>query len=288
MTTVGRLLGPEDDRIPGAHGVVVLSHHYWTTRFGADPDVIGETLVVNGEPMTIVGVTREDFAGTTTLDRPQIFVPLMMAQQAFRDPDWNGMTARNNHWLYIFGRLRASVTREKAQALLKVPFTSIIRGVELPALRSGMGDRARDLRTMDDQIWDNTARDRVLSTLSSSFALLATLLAAIGLYAVPAYGVAQRLREFGIRMALGARSADVRWLVLAHVARIAVTGGIIGAGLAVGLGWLGRAMLIGVEGYDATVIGGAALLVLVVAFLAGAVPARRATSVNPVVALRAD
>jgi ABC-type antimicrobial peptide transport system permease subunit len=117
---------------------------------------------------------------------------------------------------------------------------------------------------------------------------LATLLAAIGLYAVLAYGVAQRLREFGIRLALGARSTDVRWLVLAHVARIAVTGGIIGAGLALGLGRLGRAMLIGVEGYDATVIVSAALLMLVVAFLAGALPARRATSVNPVVALRAD
>jgi ABC-type antimicrobial peptide transport system permease subunit len=141
---------------------------------------------------------------------------------------------------------------------------------------------------MDDQIWDNTARDRVLSTLSSSFAVLATLLAAIGLYAVLAYGVAQRLREFGIRMALGARSADVRWLVLGHVARIAVTGGIIGAGLALGLGQLGRALLIGVDGYDATVIGGAALLVLVVALLAGVLPARRATSVNPVDALRAD
>ena len=701
---LGRLLGPEDDRVPGAHAVAVLSHDYWTTRFGADPGVIGKTLVVNGEPMTIVGVAHEDFAGTTTLDRPQVFLPLMMAQRSFPDSSWNGMTARNNHWLYIFGRLEAGVTREQAQALLKVPFTTLVRDVEFPALRSGMGDRDREeflqrqllledgsrgrnagrgeaqailllmfaitgfvlaiacanvanlllarvadrtteisvrlsigastarllrlllveacvlgvlgsvgalvvsritlnglvammpaedgatfafqtntsvllftvalglvtallfglfpalhgvrtgiaagihaqstrtsgsrsatrfraalataqialatallataglfvvslvnlarselgiqreglvtfrlspylngysperalalfervedelrgipgvvavtsstmsvlasdswnnnvtvegfdagpdgnttvsvtrtsldyfrtlgipmlagreftradgpdapkvaivneafarkfnlgsqvigkrlamgaggnrpldiqivdlvrdakysevrepappqlampyrqdrvgpltfyartssadtrglvsaipslvarldanlpianLRTMDDQIWDNTARDRVLSTLSTAFAVLATVLAAIGLYAVLAYGVSQRLREFGIRIALGAKGADVRRLVLGHVTRIALIGSAVGAALAFGMGRLAGAMLIGVDGYDATVIAGAAMLAVIVALLAGALPARRASAVNPIEALRAD
>ena len=701
---LGRLLGPEDDRVPGAHAVAVLSHDYWTTRFGADPGVIGKTLVVNGEPMTIVGVAHEDFAGTTTLDRTQVFLPLMMAQRSFPDSSWNGMTARNNHWLYIFGRLEAGVTREQAQALLNVPFTTLVRDVEFPALRSGMGDRDREeflqrqllledgsrgrnagrgeaqailllmfaitgfvlaiacanvanlllarvadrtteisvrlsigastarllrlllveacvlgvlgsvgalvvsritlnglvammpaedgatfafqtntsvllftvalglvtallfglfpalhgvrtgiaagihaqstrtsgsrsakrfraslataqialatallataglfvvslvnlarselgiqreglvtfrlspylngysperalalfervedelrgipgvvavtsstmsvlasdswnnnvtvegfdagpdgnttvsvtrtsldyfrtlgipmlagreftradgpdapkvaivneafarkfnlgsqvigkrlamgaggnrpldiqivalvrdakysevrepappqlampyrqdrvgpltfyartssadtralvsaipslvarldanlpianLRTMDDQIWDNTARDRVLSTLSTAFAVLATVLAAIGLYAVLAYGVSQRLREFGIRIALGAKGADVRRLVLGHVTRIALIGSAVGAALAFGMGRLAGAMLIGVDGYDATVIAGAAMLAVIVALLAGALPARRASAVNPIEALRAD
>ena len=107
------------------------------------PAVLDDTLVVNGEPMTIVGVAPEGFSGTTTMDRPQVFVPLTMAQQAFRDPKWNGLTARNNHWLYVFGRLQPGVTREQAEALLKVPFTALIREVEFPALRSGMGDRDR-------------------------------------------------------------------------------------------------------------------------------------------------
>jgi ABC-type antimicrobial peptide transport system permease subunit len=144
------------------------------------------------------------------------------------------------------------------------------------------------LRTMDDQIWDNTTRDRVLSTLSTSFAVLATLLAAIGLYAVLAYGVTQRLREFGIRIALGAKNSDVGWLVLRGVTRIVLIGGAIGSALAIGLGQLGRAMLIGVDGYDAPVIGGATLLVLIVALVAGALPARRATAVNPIEALRTE
>jgi len=145
-----------------------------------------------------------------------------------------------------------------------------------------------NLRTMDDQIWDNTARDRVLSTLSTAFAVLATVLAAIGLYAVLAYGVSQRLREFGIRIALGAKGADVRRLVLGHVTRIALIGSAVGAALAFGMGRLGRAMLIGVDGYDAIVIAGAAMLAVIVALLAGALPARRASAVNPIESLRTD
>ena len=145
-----------------------------------------------------------------------------------------------------------------------------------------------NLHTMNDQIYEKMASERVLSTLSSSFAALATLLAAIGLYAVLAYGVAQRLREFGIRIALGAQRSDVRWLVLAQVTRISLIGGVIGAGLAFGLGRLSQALLFGVAGYDTAVIVGAALLVLIVALAAGALPARRATAVNPIEALRIE
>jgi predicted permease len=145
-----------------------------------------------------------------------------------------------------------------------------------------------NLRTMDDQIWDNTTPQRVLGTLSSSFALIATLLAAIGLYAVLAYGVARRLREIGIRVALGAQPRDVRRLVLAQVGRMTLIGGIIGVVLALGLGRLAQAMLFGVEGNDTAIIGAAALVVVVVAVAAGALPARRATTVNPIEALRIE
>jgi ABC-type antimicrobial peptide transport system permease subunit len=145
-----------------------------------------------------------------------------------------------------------------------------------------------NLRTMDQQIRDNTTRDRVLSTMSSSFAALATVLAAIGLYAVLAYGVTQRLREFGIRIALGAQRHNVGWLVLSQVMRISAIGGVIGAGLAFALGRVSEAMLFGVAGSNAAVIGSAALLVVVISLAAGTVPARRATSVNPVQMLRSE
>jgi len=144
------------------------------------------------------------------------------------------------------------------------------------------------LRTMDEQFDDSTTSERVVMTMSASLAALATLLAAIGLYAVLAYSISQRIREIGIRMALGARGADVRRMVLAQTSRIAVTACVIGVAIAIGLARVAEAMLYGVTPLDPRVQGGAALLMLAVAFCAGVLPARRAAAVDPVEALRAD
>jgi predicted permease len=144
------------------------------------------------------------------------------------------------------------------------------------------------LVSMDEQIWDNVARDRILATLSSWFALLASALAAVGLYAVLAFTVTQRMKEIGIRMALGARRDDVRRLLLFHIGRIGVVGGGIGLAVALALGRLGEALLFGVEGSDVRILAGTIAGVGAVIFAAAIVPTRRATSVDPVVALRAD
>ena len=125
-------------------------------------------------------------------------------------------------------------------------------------------------------------------TLSTSLAALATLLAAIGLYAVLAYSVSQRLREIGIRMALGARGSEVRTMVLAQTSRIAVVASVVGVVLAIGVARVGQAMLYGVTPLDPRVQGGAAMLMLTVAFVASLLPARRAAAVDPVQALRAE
>jgi ABC-type antimicrobial peptide transport system permease subunit len=141
---------------------------------------------------------------------------------------------------------------------------------------------------MDEQIWDNTTRERVLATLSSSFAGLAMLLAGIGLYAVLAYTVAQRLREIGVRMALGADAARITRLVLGHVGRMAVAGAIAGCAAALGLGRLTQSLLFGVEGVEPLVMAGAAIGVMVVALTAAMVPARRAARIDPVGAIKAE
>ena len=145
-----------------------------------------------------------------------------------------------------------------------------------------------DLSTMSDRLWETTTRDRVMSTLSGSFALLATVLAGIGLYAVLAFVVARRVREMGIRMALGATGAQVRQLVFGHVLRMAAVGTTIGVTMAVGLGQLGQSLLFGVEGVEPRVLFGAMAIALAIAFAAGTVPARRAAAVNPAEALRAE
>ena len=143
-----------------------------------------------------------------------------------------------------------------------------------------------NLRTLDHQIDQSLLNDRLIATLSAAFGVLATLLAVIGLYGVMAYTVARRTREIGVRMALGAVQGDVVWLVMREVLVLVGSGIILGLVAAWGLGRLISSQLYGVTASDPVTIAGAAGLLLVVALLAGYLPARRATRVNPVLALR--
>ncbi len=143
-----------------------------------------------------------------------------------------------------------------------------------------------NLRTMDDQIDESVFLDRFISTMSAAFAILATILAAIGLYGVLAYTVAQRTREIGLRMALGAGADSVRGMVLKQVGRMVVVGGILGTIAAIGLGRAAESLLFGMQGFDATVIGLVAVVLGIVGFGAGYIPAARASRVDPMNALR--
>ena len=144
----------------------------------------------------------------------------------------------------------------------------------------------RDLMTLPEQVRDNVFLDRLISLLSASFATLATLMAALGLYGVLAYTTAQRTREFGLRMALGADPSQLRRLVLWQVARMTLVGGAIGLAAALGLGAAARSLLYGLEGYDPLVVSLSVVLLMLVAFGAGLLPALRASRINPVRALR--
>jgi ABC-type antimicrobial peptide transport system permease subunit len=144
------------------------------------------------------------------------------------------------------------------------------------------------LKTMPQQVRDNVYLDRMTGTLSAAFAALATLLAAVGLYGVLAYTVAQRTREIGVRMALGADDRRIRAMVLRQVGRMTLVGGVMGVAAAFALGRLVQSLLFGMTGNDPMVIGAASLLLAAVVLCAGYVPARRASRLNPVVALRSE
>ena len=141
-------------------------------------------------------------------------------------------------------------------------------------------------RTMDSQLDQSLLNDRLVATLSAAFGTLATMLAVIGLYGVMAFTVARRTREIGVRMALGAVQSDVVWLVMREVLMLVGTGIVLGLAGAWGLGRLVSSQLYGITASDPGTIAGAATLLAIVALVAGYVPARRATRVNPVLALR--
>jgi ABC-type antimicrobial peptide transport system permease subunit len=159
---------------------------------------------------------------------------------------------------------------------------------EIPGVlkRIDPGLPVEDLKTMPQQVRENVFLDRMISILSATFAVLATLLAAVGLYGVLAYTVAQRTREIGVRMALGADARQVRAMVLRQVSGMMLVGGVIGLAGAVGLGQAASSLLYGLKGYDPAVFILAVVALAIVAIGAGYVPARRASEVDPVQALR--
>ncbi len=231
---LGRLLGPEDDRVEGGHPVVVLAHAYWSTRFGADRSVVGSPLVINGEPMTIVGVAPEGFSGTITLDAPEVFVPLAMARTARLHADWDGFNARNDHWLYVSARLAPGTSRSQAEQLTNARFAVLTREVEFPLLRSGLGTTgraeflARRLMLDDGARGRNAGRDEAQLVLVVLFAVtgLVLAIAAANVANLLLARGADRAPEIAVRLSLGASSAQLVRLLLIEAVALGALGGI--------------------------------------------------------------
>jgi predicted lysophospholipase L1 biosynthesis ABC-type transport system permease subunit len=145
-----------------------------------------------------------------------------------------------------------------------------------------------EVRTMLDRVQETWATQRLLTFLLSVFAGLALLLATIGLYGLLSYTTLKRLREIGLRLALGARPAQIRTLILSHGMQLLLIGGIIGLVSAVALSRFLQSILFEVRAADPKIYLGVGTLLLFSAFIACWIPARRASRVDPMVALRED
>jgi putative ABC transport system permease protein len=145
-----------------------------------------------------------------------------------------------------------------------------------------------DVRTLEDVVDRSIAQRWLNMTLVTALAVIALVLASVGLYGVMAYGVTRQVREFGVRLALGARHADITRLVLGRGVALALSGLAIGVALAVGLARAMRSLLFAVEPADATSFAGSIALLVAVALLASYLPARRAGSVDPAITLRGE
>jgi predicted permease len=242
---------------------VAIVNEAFTKKFGLGREAIGKRMSAGEDDsldVEIVGVIRDaKYSEVKDEVPPQFFTPQL------QDEDVGAMV------FYV------KTSLDEQQLLRRIP--SVIAGIDpnLPV---------QELKSLPRQVRENLVLDRLISTLSAAFAALATLLAAVGLYGVLAYTVAQRTREIGVRMALGADSARVLRMVLRQVGIMTLVGCTIGVAAALALGRAAASLLFGLEGHDPVVVVLSVLLLAVVALGAGYIPARRASRVNPMQALR--
>jgi putative ABC transport system permease protein len=206
---IGRVLGEPD--LADAPAAVVLSFDYWTTAFGADPAVVGRTLVVSGQPLTIVGVAPQGFVGTTPGARPDVFAPLTL--------EWLPLRLRTPlledrffSYVYLFGRLKPGIAPEQAQEVLNTTFRAMVNEVEAPvvASRDSNADveayRAMTLSLVPGARGQSQEPQRAQTPLTVFFAASATilLLGCVNLVNLMFARGAARLGEIAVRASLGA------------------------------------------------------------------------------------
>jgi predicted permease len=267
------LMGREfnDGDVAGAPLVAIVNESLARYYFGNENPIgrrFGFRAFNNPGAIEIVGVAKDSHyanmrQGSTAENRTPrfVYIPFLQSEEL------NEMT------LYVRAAgTSATIQEELRQAVRR-------RDASLPIF---------DLQTMDKTIDDALFNERMLALLSASFGLLATMLAAIGLYGVMSYTVSRRTREIGIRIALGAERGSVLWLVLREVAFLTLVGIAVGVPGAVGLSQLVRAQLFGIAPTDPLTLAIAATTLALVGLLAGYIPARRAAGVEPVLALRCE
>jgi len=192
------------------------------------------------------------------------------------------------------GKIPATVYVNVAQADSAPKGAFIVRGTGVTGLvdtalrRVDDKLRATDVRTLDDDLSRTILRERILGTLSGLFGILSLILVSVGVYGVMAFQVARRQKEMGIRMALGARPAQVTGIVLAETAIPVGAGVVIGVAGALGVTRLAEKMLYGVAPTDPVTFAGASLLLVLLAMLAAYVPSRRAARLSPIETLRTE
>jgi predicted permease len=230
---LGRLFTPEDDKTVGTHFVVVLSHDYWRTRFNLDPNILNDTLVVNGQAMTIVGVAPEGFHGTTLGDDPDVFVPMTM--RGLMQPGFKGFDNRRQYWAYLFARLKPGVSIEEATTAINGPYHAIVNDVEAP-LQKGMSDermkqfRAKVITTepggRGQSSFDDEARAPLMILLAVTGTVL--LIACANIANLLLVRGAGRAAEMAVRLSIGASRRQLIVQLLTESILLAAFGAVAG------------------------------------------------------------
>jgi predicted permease len=254
--------GVQPPELPGPRVAIVnesFARHFFEGRNAIGSHLVTDEKYQAERAYEIVGVVKDvHYFGLREALQPMIYFPI-----------WRP-NARSRSICIRTGRDSAQLA-----AAIRHEVTSVDPGIPVLSVRS-----------MQEEIDNDILVDRLVATLSGFFGLLALLLAGVGLYGVISYGVTRRTREIGIRMALGAQRGSVLWLVMRRAAAFLLIGAVIGVPAALFATRLVKSLLYGISAQDPIAIVIATFLLGSVAALASFLPARRATKVDPMVALR--
>ncbi len=295
---LGRLIGPEDDAVIGSGFVAVLSYAFWHGRLGADSRIIGQTIEVNGQLLTIVGVGPRDFDGTTFGPHPSVFVPLslggkLQAYGAYED--------RRNYWLYVFGRLKPGVTLERARSALNTIYRPILNDVEA-RLQKGMSDatmakfRNKEIGVFPGYRGQSSIHREAKTPLAMLFGVTAVvlLIACANIANLLLARGAARAKEMGVRLAIGAGRRHLVAQLLTESVILALMGGVASLAVAAAtLKLLGSivpsdALMVLQLNLQPSVMAFAAFLALGTGLLFGLFPALHSTRSEVVDAIRSN
>ncbi len=232
---VGRLFTAADDRTPGGHPLAVLGYDYWQRAFGGRADVIGQPLLVNGHPLTVLGVAARGFYGLELGTPNDVYVPLAMQPQM--GPAWLKLEDRRFRWVQIYGRLAAGTSDVQAQAALQPLFAAILQqevNDGAAFARASAETRKAFLQSRiaveDARYGQAELRSQILRSLRILMAVAAgvLLIACANVANLLIARGAARERELALRRALGAGPLRLAWLLVAEAGVLAAVGAIGG------------------------------------------------------------
>jgi macrolide transport system ATP-binding/permease protein len=223
---LGRGFLPEEDRVPNANPVAVISHQLWQRRFNADAAIVGKTIYLNGNPFTVIGVMPESFLGSAFYLRKAFWVPVMMAQKFVRRAEWK--TDRGYALFNLYGRLKPGLTLAEAEKELNQVAGNLAK---LHPLENA-DTKVQLTMEVDARFDDATSVIRYGVFLALCISGLVLLLACANVANLMLARAATRAREIGIRMAIGAGRGRIIRQLMTESVLLALLGGVLGWALA--------------------------------------------------------